>query len=502
MSNIAGVYDWLVWGIALMIGLPVLVVLLGELGGVLERRGDLHTKKPVDAARKSCLFLLFGVLLLRQVVGLPGGHIAVKVIDTAFWISVLNVVLLVFNAVIFRPGASDWRARAPRLLVDLGRLFMVAVGGALVVSRIWSIDLSGLLAALGVGSVVIGLAMQDTLGNVFSGIAVISSRQFAIGDWIRVGDVEGQVRSINWRTVTVATAGDFVVIPNSQIARDRLRVFSADTGMTSVVVDLKLSYEHPPEQIHDLLAAAATMTKNTGAAPIVRTLSYDDFAIQYRVTLAVKDFRDVGPVRNDFLANVWYVTERAGIVFPARYNQNFELPKEFVRQRHWSSDAIAARLKTLGALQSSNDVLSRLARHARVELYRKGESLIHVGSRSKAAYVVGSGTALAFDVHEGAETLIDEFSPGDLILFKAVLRGAAAPCAVRARSDVEVIVIPIKDLETALSDDMAFADEIERLLATRDEARSRTVSNGLAERLNGSGANKDRVEILRNMFQT
>lgn len=497
-------YNWLYWGVILMIGLPVLVVLFNELADALARHGSSHFRKPLDITRNSCLLLLFLVILLRQVVGLPADHMAVKVVDTTFWIAIINAVVAFFNAIVFQPGATDWRARAPKLLIDLGRLFMVMLGAALVVSHVWSVDLRGVLAALGVGSLVIGLALQDTLGNVFSGLAMISARQFKIGDWIRVGDVEGQVRSLNWRTVSVTTlTGDIVVIPNSMIARDRLRVYGADQGWMRILIDFKIAYEHPPERVQDMLLKAAAATKEVLAdpKPTVRLISFEDFAILYRVSVCIRDYRLVVPIRSEYQANVWYLAERAGIAFPARYNHRYELPKQFVRSSSRSPEEIAGLLQRLGTLRPSPEALAMLSANARVELYRSGETLLTKGRRGTSAFVVVSGAAQAMDLVDGAEAVVDAYATGDLILFKAFLRGGGAPYGVRAQTDIETIAVPIEDLENALARDAELAHEMEQQFTMREEAHSRSLAKGRSGRPNGKAADGDRVQILKDMFR-
>src|SRR5262249_57888707 len=88
-------------------------------------------------------------------------------------------------------------------------------------------DLSGLIATLGVTSIVLGLALQETLGNLIAGIAVLFERPFQIGDWIKVGDLLGKVHEINWRSVRVRTrAQDLVVVPHSLIAKETITNYS------------------------------------------------------------------------------------------------------------------------------------------------------------------------------------------------------------------------------------------------------------------------------------
>ena len=61
------------------------------------------------------------------------------------------------------------------------------------------------MTALGIGSVVIGLALQDTLGSIAAGITLLFEQPFKKGDWLRVGDLGGKVTDINWRSVRIET---------------------------------------------------------------------------------------------------------------------------------------------------------------------------------------------------------------------------------------------------------------------------------------------------------
>jgi small-conductance mechanosensitive channel len=121
------------------------------------------------------------------------------------------------------PRRRQYVTRFPKLLLDILRLILVLIGACFVVSGVWNQDLSGLLTALGVSSIVLGLALQNTLDNVMVGIAVLFERPFEVGDWITVGAITGEVMEMNWRSVRVRTRDrDLVVVPNSVIGKETL----------------------------------------------------------------------------------------------------------------------------------------------------------------------------------------------------------------------------------------------------------------------------------------
>ena len=154
-----------------------------------------------------------------------------------------------------------WQSRVPNLILNIARLFFILLGIAFIISAIWNIDLGQMLAALGVGSIVLGLALQDTLGGLFAGITLISARQFQIGDWLKTNDVIGQVISINWHSVTLKTfEEDLLVIPNSVLASNTFYNYSRPDKIHMERVTTIFSDDHPPNMVREALMEAALST--------------------------------------------------------------------------------------------------------------------------------------------------------------------------------------------------------------------------------------------------
>lgn len=206
------------WAISLIVSFPVLVIGLGELIYRLQRQG-----KPLVTTlriiRNLVLPMLVFLLFLRQVMQFPVSGQFVKSVETLFWMCAIHAALSLFNEMLFEQATADtWRARVPKLLIDLFRLFLVLLGAAIVLATVWGADLAGVAATLGVSSIVIGLALQDTLGSVMSGIALLFERPFSVGDWLRVEGLVGQVIDINWRAVRLQTLErEMIIIPHKLI---------------------------------------------------------------------------------------------------------------------------------------------------------------------------------------------------------------------------------------------------------------------------------------------
>ena len=100
-----------------------------------------------------------------------------------------------------------------------------------------------LLTTSAVGAVVVGFALQDTLGNLFSGLAIQIEKPFRVGHWIAIGDREGQVQEITWRATKLRTkAGQFLIFPNGLISKEPILNYSEPTIPTRLEIEVGASY--------------------------------------------------------------------------------------------------------------------------------------------------------------------------------------------------------------------------------------------------------------------
>ncbi|MBW4663989.1 MAG: mechanosensitive ion channel family protein [Chroococcus sp. CMT-3BRIN-NPC107] len=307
------------WAIALVVSFPLLVIGLGELIYRLQRQAK-PLADTLRAVRNLVLpvfvFMLFG----QYVLNLPSSNVLIKSIQTLFWLCIIHAALSLLNTILFGQARGDtWRSRVPKLLIDLFRLFLVLVGGAIVLATVWNADLAGVVTALGVSSIVIGLALQDTLGSVTSGIALLFERPFTVGDWLRVGDLVGQVIDINWRAVRLQTfEREMVIIPHKLISGEIIRNFSQPLRLHAERIRIGFSYDDPPNLAKQVLHATALETQGIllQPEPQIFTISYDDSAITYEVKFFIEDYGDLEEIRDRFMSRVWYAAQRNNLTIP------------------------------------------------------------------------------------------------------------------------------------------------------------------------------------------
>jgi small-conductance mechanosensitive channel len=152
------------------------------------------------------------------------------VVRTLFWIALTYTLLVLFrNLVSSGDRKTSWQIIMPNLLFQLVRALLVFGALTYLLAEVWNIDVKQIMGTLGIGSLVIALALQDTLSNLVSGFLLIIESPFKVGDWIKVGDIEGEVIEINWRAVRVRTIDrDVVIIPNGNLGKENICNFVLD----------------------------------------------------------------------------------------------------------------------------------------------------------------------------------------------------------------------------------------------------------------------------------
>lgn len=310
------------WAALLIVLLPLLIIGAGELEERLRQR-DSTLQRPVSILRSWVIPLLAVWALVRVVFDRDASSLVARSVASAFLISVAAAALATLSIVVAnyrdRPRVDGARS-VPRLLLALPRLLIMLVAAWLLIAGVWDVDLSAALTALGVTSLVISFALQDTLGGLASGFTLLADQPFKPGDWIDADDLEGRVVDVNWRSTRIQTRnGDLVVIPNGQLAGATITNFDEPTRLHRVVVSLQVAYANSPTAAKEMLLAAARSTPGVLPEPPPRVLiaQIDDPLMGYNVQMWVDDYAIAPRVMSDFGSLVWYHSHRMGVPLPS-----------------------------------------------------------------------------------------------------------------------------------------------------------------------------------------
>jgi small-conductance mechanosensitive channel len=444
------------WPFYLILGYPALTIAVLELA----RRLDLGAPFTAAVLRQIAYVLMptGGLwLILRALAELPTNHWAVCAAETAFSLTGLYILLRLAQAAL--TSLFNEQMRAPKLLIDTLRIVLSLVWGSVVVARIWNVNLGSLLAAMGVGSIALAFALQEFLGNLLSGLGLLSAHKFSIGDWIMVDGKAAEVVEMDWRTVTLVMAtGNRVVIANSTLAKGNLTIAAKGREGASAVVPLVVGTDIPPEQVRDAVLEAADSVRDLIEPDRVKCLvtGIGDDCIKYDVVLSVANPGIVAGPRDEFLSKFWYVAQRRGLRL----------------DRSPGPDAMA-RLKMLQegtAFHGETAALQKLAEVSTLHRYRRGDVLLTAGAPTAEVYFVVVGQLVVTVPSRKGEIRIELVAPGELMVLQEMLAGGSSPVRVAAQLDTDVLTIPASALSEAMDRSRLIARDITAVAEARHQA--------------------------------
>lgn len=481
------------WSLVLGLGFPFLILLLGEIVLRLERR-DNSLAVPFQILRNFFLPTVALFLLLTKVLRLNGDTVPVRLVETLLWIFLIYAALLILNIVLFEDAREgSWRADVPKLFLDLSRFFLVLVGAAVILSTVWGTDLGGLITALGVGSLVIGLALQDSLGNIFSGIALLFERPVDVDDWVEIDGEFGKVIDVNWRSVHLQTlTQDLWVVPNSQMASRSFKNLSRPTPRHVKTFTMRFSLNDPPYKARQVLYDTAFETEGVlkDPAPIIRTVSYDDFSITYLIILFFESFERSLSAPDAFVTRLWYAARRYGLTIPYPVRLQGET-QEASPSPEENQDQILSILRNMPLLRNLDpSTITHLAQTGHLKEYAQDEVILSTGNLVPGLYVVIQGQLEMTQPHEiNQEIVVSHLFKGDYFGEESsVLGNQSSEVTVRAITDVQLLMLNEALLEPLVDHNPRLATEIGEVMELRRRKR-RTLQRQKAdgkEELNGN----------------
>jgi small-conductance mechanosensitive channel/CRP-like cAMP-binding protein len=246
-----------------------------------------------------------------------------------------------------------------------------------------------------IGGVVVGFALQDTLGNLFAGLAIQSEKPFRVGHWITVGEFEGRVAEITWRATRLHTkAGNFVVVPNNIIAKEAITNYSEPSLPTRLQVDVGVSYGVPPNDVKAVMIEAAAQAPGIlrNPSPEALLVAFADSAITYRVRFWIDDYSKDVLARDRVLTAVYYALRRRGFEIPFPMQIQYERVEQPGRppERTPVLEQVTRRVDMLAPL--SDGERADLVAASVEQLYGAGETIVREGQAGDSMFVICSGS--------------------------------------------------------------------------------------------------------------
>lgn len=332
------------------------------------------------------------------------------------------------------------------------------------------------LAASALSAVVIGLALQDTLGNAFAGLAIQSEKPFNVGHWVRCGDHEGRVAEVTWRATKLRTKeGNFVIVPNSEVAKVAITNYSEPAAPTRLFVDVGVSYDALPNHVkrvfRDALRNAPLVLE--GPAPEVVLWSFDASSITYRAYFWLEDFQFDDQARDQVRSAIYYAFRREGIEIP------YPIQVEYSREPAPPADGgVEGRERVIGQLDLFASLTAEqrrmIAAAIRTLDFADGECIVRQGDPGDSIYIVQHGRVTV--VTEPGRNPVATIGVNGYFGEMSLLTGEPRAATVLASGDTRVLEITAEVFRQLAEASPQTVEQIGTAAATRrvalDEART------------------------------
>ena len=388
-------------------------------------------------------------------------HAALKI---AWWLWAAWFVVGVLRVFI----VTEDRPRERKLIQDLlaGLIYLGALFA--IISYVFDLPIKGLLATSGAIAIILGLALQSTLSDVFSGVVLNFSRSYRPGDWISIdGDTAGRVIEMNWRATHVLTANrDLAIVPNSTIAKAKIVNSSSPTGIHGMTVTVQLDAATPPAACAEILQQAVLNTRLILAnpAPVVAVKSVTADATQFDINIVVEELAQATRAQNELFDWISRHLAAAGIGFASNQGPPPAIPGD--------PKTTAERAIHLVDLFSGLTAAERktLAAKAKQRHYDAGETLMEPGSVLTSLFIIGSGVVSFTEVVSEGEIESLRIGPGDHFGEIGMLTGHPTEATLRALAPATTYELSKEDLAPVLKARPEVSHELCRALARRQAA--------------------------------
>jgi len=177
-----------------------------------------------------------------------------------------------------------------------------------ILNGIFGVKLTAFLVTSTVISAVIGLSLQDILGNLFAGLALQMERPYKLGEWISVGEEEGVVVQMNWRTLSIRTrSGDLLIIPNATVSKHVVSNYSRPDKNHMCRISVGLGYDQKPDRIKAVIKGVLSNTDGILGMPAPRVFlsDYDAYSINYDIRFWINEYHRRLEIENEVRNSIW-----------------------------------------------------------------------------------------------------------------------------------------------------------------------------------------------------
>ena len=386
---------------------------------------------------------------------------------------------------------------APTLVRNVFSIIVFSILFVIIFNHIYqNVNLGALFTTSAIFGVILGLALQDTLGNFFAGISLHADRPFQVGDVISVGQQRwtGVVEGITWRAVKIRTFQNHIVLlSNSSVGKEAIEVCPRDNLNARLVYFSTLYSDSPAKAIH-IVREAVREAENVSqkVTPIVRVRNLGESGIEYEVKYWLEDYARYNDTDALIRQRIWYAFRRAHLTFsfPTR---TVELERRHRRASiEPDGSAVIERLTAVDIFAPlSVEETVKLAETSIRHVFAPGEAVIRAGDAGSSMFVLNRGRVQVQVSENGRSRTVAVLNEGDFFGEMALFTGEPRTANVVALEETEVLEIGHQAMKTLFETNPDLVESLSHIIAERRQ--------GLLPQAGGASEVDESAGLLRSI---
>ncbi len=393
--------------------------------------------------------------------------------------SLLQSVVLIIAVSLWERFAVAW----PKIFLDVFRWIMLAAALVAVLYES-GVNAGNLVTGSALVTAALGFALKDTLGNVFSGLAIHAEHPFEVGDWIQYDQNPahiGRVVEINWRATKVITLDEaYVIIPNGQLAQASIRNFTKPDPWSRRSLYVITPYAVPPQRVQSIILEAIKGSFGVleHPAPSVVTNAFTERGVEHWVRLFTNDFDKRDRVDGMARDRIWYALSRHGIDLPVATHAVRLTEPAAVESLEAAVERRTACLEQVGLLEPLGaSHVARLAAENIDRIYAAGEQVIRQGDPGDSLFVIMSGRVeVTAREGDGAPVRLAVLSAGDYFGEMSLMTGAPRIATVTTLSETRLLEVNKASFRSLLESQPDLVEAMGQALRLRLAERTQAIA--------------------------
>ena len=398
-----------------------------------------------------------------------------RLVKIGLWMALTIAVVRYFNYLIFNAFLrNSQQSDISSLLRNVFSIIIYIVAFFIIFnSQYPKVDLAALFTTSTILGIVIGLALQDTLGNLFAGLAIQADQPFQVGDVLQMSSkATGVVENVSWRGVKIRTfQNKLLVISNSVLGKETIEVAPKD-NLNARLVFFNTLYANSPAKTIQVVREAVRQVENVSPKirPIVRVRNLGDNGIEFEVKYWLDDYAKYNDSDALIRQRIWYVFQREHIEFayPTRTIHVETKPQEtaFIE----TENKIFERLSIIPLFAPlSDEETQKLAQGTNVRVYAPGEAIVRKGQEGNSMFVINRGAVKVQITEDGVSRTINNLRDNDFFGEMSLLTGQPRSATVIAEEETEVLQIKKRALKPIFETNPSLVADVCKIIEQRRE---------------------------------